>query len=76
MSISPSLELTTKPLSPSNISPEFSFVTVVVVVVVSVVVVMVIPSEPCSVVSVITSFIISSIVGVQSPTVSVEQSTA
>jgi len=46
------------------------------VVVVSVVVVIVIPSEPCSVVSVITSSIISSIVGVQSPTVSVEQSTA
>ena len=46
------------------------------VVVVSVVVVTVWPSASYSIVSVITSSIISSIVGVQSPTVSVEQSTA
>ena len=46
------------------------------VVVVSVVVVTVCPSASYSIVSVITSSIISSIVGVQSPTVSVEQSTA
>ena len=51
-------------------------VTVVVVVVVSVVVVTVYPSASYSIVSVTTSSIISSIVGVQSPTVSVEQSTA
>ena len=46
------------------------------VVVVSVVVVTVYPSASYSIVSVIVSSIISSIVGVQSPTVSVEQSTA
>ena len=51
-------------------------VTSVVVVVVSVVVVTVYPSASYSIVSVTTSSIISSIVGVQSPTVSVEQSTA
>ena len=50
--------------------------TVFVVVVVSVVVVTVYPSASYSIVSVTTSSIISSIVGVQSPTVSVEQSTA
>jgi len=49
---------------------------VVVVVVVSVVVVVVIPPFSNSIVSVITSSIISSIVGVQRPVVSVEQSTA
>ena len=46
------------------------------VVVVSVVVVTVYPSASYSIVSVIVSSIISSIVGVQSPTVSVEQSTS
>ena len=50
--------------------------TVFVVVVVSVFVVTVYPSASYSIVSVIVSSIISSIVGVQSPTVSVEQSTA
>ena len=50
--------------------------TVVVVVVVPVVVVTVYPSASYSIVSVTTSSIISSIVGVHSPTVSVEQSTA
>ena len=46
------------------------------VVVVSVVVVTVYPSASYSMVSVIVSSIISSMVGVHSPTVSVEQSTA
>jgi len=44
-------------------------------VVVSVVVIIVIPSASCSMVSVITSSINSSIVGVQRPIVSVSQST-
>jgi len=74
--IEPSFEVATYPLSLSRISPESSLVTVLVVVVVSVVVVTVYPSASYSIVSVIVSSIISSIVGVQSPTVSVEQSTA
>ena len=65
-----------KLLSPSNKSPESSLIIVVVVMSVVVVVIIVIPSASWIISSVIDSSIISSIVGVQRPMVSVVQSTA